>query len=886
MRTRKMRFVSALLAVAMMFVVLPVGAFASSSIGGVTVSGEQQDEKYQWKYTVDANNEVTITQYIGSDTSVTIPETIDGKSVVAIGDYAFNASTGAGDSSNRRYNTNCANITSIQINANLRNIGEYAFFGCGSLSTINIPDTVQSIGECAFEYCTALDNVVIPESVTTIGGSAFSYCTNLKQITLSDSIETIGAGAFVYAGLTSVSIPSSVTSIGNSAFSHSELAKVVFENGAGANKIAIGEYAFSDCTKLTTATLSDSIKNIGKYAFSGCTALSSITIPSSVEEIGGNAFNRCSALETFTLLGTPRIGNNIFSGTNTVETINHGIKKAAWEEFRWGSGNIGNSNEIIKNYNVSHRFVRDVSFDLNGHGKGSAPEKQRLNYDRDYAIKPEDPTDDDYKFLGWSETQTPATPFVPFDFTTTKITDQKDTTFYAIWAEKDTLSQANFAVEVLDNKLGKGNVPQFTYDGSAKTATASGTYGDDNKTIPSSDIIVKYYELDENGNPKDGGTTNAPSKVGHYLVKLNVTQSNDYKAAKDLDGGWKFEIVKKTLDEKNFELVGDKKWTEGDKGKNATVDRTADAKSNGVGEVTEVKYYPVNDDGTLGDGSTTLPTKTGKYQIGITVADSEHYEGGELTSDKWQFEIEEKKETPAPNPNPSDPDDNTQKKVTITITDGELYVNGEKKPDGTAEVAEGDTVRIELPEEKKTQGELVFGGWVLGQEELLDALKEKGFAPGAENTEFTVPALPEGTQLTIRAQYVTPEQAGQSDDFISTAAAVVGGAALTSFVAWQGYNIFAEVYMKQFLPVLPENRQELALALWQDAEKPAAVESTLYTDVDEDNTDAQTAARWAVENELLKPADKDDENVFKPYKAVTVGQVYRAWNKAQKLKQQ
>ena len=250
---------------------------------------------------------------------------------------------------------------------------------------------------------------------------------------------------------------------------------------------------------------------------------------------------------------------------------------------------------------------------------------------------------------------------------------------------------------------------------------------------------------------------------------------------------------------------------------------------------------------------------------------------------------------PGSNPDPSKPDsdsDSTKNRFIISHDDGELFVNDDKKEDAAVSVAEGDKVRLNLPEEDRTKGDMVFRGWVLDVQpnenasDVLDVLKKNGFDPTSPDTTFTVPELPKGTQLHFRADYVTPDQAGQDDDFMSTAAAVVGGAALTGLVAWNSYNIYAEVYMKQIWPVLPQNRQELALALWQDADKPACVDNTLYTDVDEDDTDTQTAARWAVENELMKPADKDDPNVFDPYRGVTPAQVYRAWEKAQKLKAQ
>lgn len=244
------------------------------------------------------------------------------------------------------------------------------------------------------------------------------------------------------------------------------------------------------------------------------------------------------------------------------------------------------------------------------------------------------------------------------------------------------------------------------------------------------------------------------------------------------------------------------------------------------------------------------------------------------------------------NPAPSKPDsdsDSTKNRFIISHDDGELFVNDDKKEDAAVSVAEGDKVRLNLPEEDRTKGDMVFRGWVLDVQpnenasDVLDVLKKNGFDPTSPDTTFTVPELPKGTQLHFRADYVTPDQASQDDDFMSTAAAVVGGAALTGLVAWNSYNIYAEVYMKQIWPVLPQNRQELALALWQDADKPACVDNTLYTDVDEDDADTQTAARWAVENELMKPADKDDPNVFDPYRGVTPAQVYRAWKNLQKL---
>ena len=84
---------------------------------------------------------ITITGYTGSNTSITIPETINGIKVTAIANSAF--------------------------------------LGCTSLTSIVIPDGVTEIGLYAFLGCSALTSIVIPKSVTTIGNCAFKGCTNL-----------------------------------------------------------------------------------------------------------------------------------------------------------------------------------------------------------------------------------------------------------------------------------------------------------------------------------------------------------------------------------------------------------------------------------------------------------------------------------------------------------------------------------------------------------------------------------------------------------------------------------------------------------------------------------------------------------------------------------
>ena len=124
------------------------------------------------------------------------------------------------------------------------------------------------------------DSVVIPESVT--------YNSSTYSVT------SIGNYAFYdCTSLTSVVIGNSVTSIGERAFYYcSGLASIEIPNSV----TSIGNYAFAYCSGLTSVVIGNSVTSIGSSAFSGCTGITSIEIPNSVTSIGNYAFSACSGL--------------------------------------------------------------------------------------------------------------------------------------------------------------------------------------------------------------------------------------------------------------------------------------------------------------------------------------------------------------------------------------------------------------------------------------------------------------------------------------------------------------------------------------------------------------------------------------------------------------
>ena len=218
------------------------------------------------------------------------------------------------------------------------------------INTVVIDYGVTSIGFSAFTGCSGLTSVTIGNSVTTIGTWAFSNCSGLTSVTIPNSVTTISWGAFEGCGLTAITIPSSVWSIAGSAFSGcNNLTSIVVDKGNifydsrdNCNAIiqgtkvhlgckntvipnsvtSIGDYAFMDCSGLTSLTIPNNVTSIGINAFANCDGLTSVTIPNSVTSIGNSAFYKCSGLTTITIPNSvTTIGEKAFSGCTGLTSI-------------------------------------------------------------------------------------------------------------------------------------------------------------------------------------------------------------------------------------------------------------------------------------------------------------------------------------------------------------------------------------------------------------------------------------------------------------------------------------------------------------------------------------------------------------------------------------
>ncbi len=204
-------------------------------------------------------------------------------------------------------------------------IGDTAFLDCSGLTSVTIGNSVTSIGEDAFFYCIGLTSVTIPNSVTSISYGAFQYCSGLTSITIPNSVTSIGGSAFWdCSGLTSI-----VVSSGNTIYDSRNNCNAIIETATNTllfgcqtttipNSVtSIGDYAFYDCSGLTSVTISNSVTSIGGSAFWGCSSLTSVTIGNSVTSIGDYAFIACSGLTSITVSS----GNTVYDSRNNCNAI-------------------------------------------------------------------------------------------------------------------------------------------------------------------------------------------------------------------------------------------------------------------------------------------------------------------------------------------------------------------------------------------------------------------------------------------------------------------------------------------------------------------------------------------------------------------------------------
>lgn len=210
--------------------------------------------------------------------------------------------------------------------------------------------------------------------------------------------------------------------------------------------------------------------------------------------------------------------------------------------------------------------------------------------------------------------------------------------------------------------------------------------------------------------------------------------------------------------------------------------------------------------------------------------------------------------------------------VTATIEGSDASV-----PSGSA-VPVGETVHLTatVPDGQH------FIGWTVkvgGEEQKADTFLTTPDENDPTKVTFTMPTENVEVKATFAEDPIPePDPVGPSDtgNIQGALSAVVVGAAAGAIIYEAGTGIYRVINMPG-IP-MPSNRIELAELLWEHAGKPEPVSTALYSDIDEGDTDAQKAARWAVEQDLMK--DDADNNKFHPAFPVSKLRTCLTWNAA------
>lgn len=175
-----------------------------------------------------------------------------------------------------------------------------------------------------------------------------------------------------------------------------------------------------------------------------------------------------------------------------------------------------------------------------------------------------------------------------------------------------------------------------------------------------------------------------------------------------------------------------------------------------------------------------------------------------------------------------------------------------------------------------------FTGWTVkvgGEEQKADTFLTTPDENDPTKVTFTMPDKNVEVKATFADDPIPePDPVGPSDtgNIQGAISAVVIGAAAGAIIYEAGTGIYRVINMPG-IP-MPSNRIELAELLWEHAGKPEPVSTALYSDIDEGDTDAQKAARWAVEQDLMK--DDADNNKFHPAFPVSKLRTCLTWNAA------
>lgn len=761
----------------------------------------------------------------------------------------------------RSFANGCTELTDITLGSAVKKIQPFAFYST-AITTLDVPEGISNIGDSAFYACQNLNKLTFRGKVT-LGEKVFTAC-GIKELDILDGAEVIctGGDPFRKSGndpavttINAVELKGTLKS-GKEDQTDGSLWYDIFSKNAGITTVNVCgqnlQYVrpsvFPSMETLNVTGGDAHIPAENTYAFSGNTTLKHVNIDVDtytedeyVDKNGKQAvvasFRNAQALETFAVrANNVKLGNRTFCECANLKKIDF----TGCDEIHYMNGCLGSSTSGQPlNPNVCI-YVNDESANPRATNNDSGLGKNvGIVFVVDGGIVDMNKTGfDSVTKAGctakWYEDANCQTE-------TEDITPVTGKTYYAKWAKN------NYTVTFNNNGHDE------------KPADKTVEYGDSVPSLPelsdsTNEWVFDGWYMDENFTTKYDNqaitdNTTLYAKWHEYKsADLTVTVANSEY------------LVDEPVEVNVVAALGD------DSSKVAKITLEYDDDVTSVmlnGEVLDKKEYTISELMPLMGQNRKLDVtygKAGTHTFGIALKN-----GNKIVSECGTQVVvaEEAAElTPATKLYTL-----TVKNADVTIKNGDEEIKAEKNDKGEliAKVPEKADVTVTYTSQSDA---VAFDQWTITTDETLDVDVKNN------PLKFQMPA----GGVTIEAMTKDASIEEDEPNILGTAAVVGTAAAGTAILAWQGYQLGTELYLKTALPAgtaIPTNRAELALLVWNHAGKPAPA-AVLPADA----TDTQKAIAWAVENDLLKAA-KDNGETYVDTDSVSRVEVIRVWNKAQ-----